>query len=196
MKICNRSRQSGYCRSLAQTRTKQGWSCDAVCHPVAFSSDWVVGERSCWVWLGHHSQTINFLCLKVFVHKKEKKCQLVRLVAHFIILWQGLCCRRFPSKDLIKVFCVLVELVHTRHSVWYIHMAMSYFTTRDFSLNTLSLKSVLHLNYLSGSSGCRCPCPPYSHPSIKGIFKFAGNWFLWEQPCLRLTITNLSDPMF
>lgn len=51
-----------------------------------------------------------------------------------------------------------------------VYMAMSHFITGEFVLNTPSLRRVLQLNYLSGSSGCRCLCPPFPPSSIKGIF--------------------------
>lgn len=123
--------------------------------------------------MGRHSHKIHFLRLKVFVWEKKGKVSPAGSTLHhfFDRTWAA---GVFSSKDLIKVFSVMVELVHARHSVWYIHMAMSLFATREFCLNTWSLKRVLHLNYLSGSSGCSCPCPPYSHSSIKGIFTFAG----------------------
>lgn len=69
------------------------------------------------------------------------------------------------------------------------HIAMSHFTTREFGLNTQSLRRVFQLNYLSGCGGCRCPPDP--HSSIKGIFILAGGWFLGEWARLGRTITNL-----
>lgn len=137
---------------------------------------------SCCFWLGRPLQTLHFLVLKLVVRKKE-----ALLVTHSINLWlvlQAFSLRSFNQGVLCAGWSGSLS---TRQ--------ISRFATREFGLNTESLTRVLHLNYFSGSGGCRCFCPPCPRSSIKGISMFAGSWFLWERPRLRLTFTNLSDSM-
>lgn len=105
----------------------------------------------------------------------QDKGKLVRLVTYFSILSHELCC-----KALIKCWLPGWTSSHSK-----CHISPQ-------GRNTQSLRQVSHLNYLPGSSGCRCLYPPSPHSSIKGIFTFTGAWFLWERPRLRLTITSLS----
>ncbi len=159
--------------SLAQTRAR--WGCRDS------SNVFLCLGRSCWFWLARRIQT-----LPRFESTCSEKEQVSRRgnALHHSLTWLVL--PAFSLRGFNQgVLCRLNRFTT--------HTAMSHFTTREFGLNTQSLGRVLHLNYLSGSSGCRCLCPPYPHSSIKGIFTFAGSWFLRERPRLRLTITKLSD---
>jgi len=116
------------------------------------------------------------LCNKI---KKGQVSQAGNTLNHLLT---GLVLQAFSLQDLFKGFPRWLKRF-TRH------IEMLHFTTRE--LVSIPRTLDVHFNYLSGSSECRCIWPLCPHSSIKGIFPYAGCWFLWERPRPKLTITSL-----
>lgn len=150
----------------------------------------LMGLTLCWQFSAEECHAGFWLaCRLVYEVSRERRNKVVRQETHFIVRWCESSCRHFPCKALIKVFSAgwTGSLLYAHSNVVFRHKGVRRTFIRPQEGFTLQLPFRSQWMQMS-------PLPP--NLSIKGIFTFAGSWFLKEWPHLRLAITNLADSSF